>query len=151
MRYMTYQFISFHKNSLVSIESLVHIRRPWNVFCGVIICPQASQTCCDTPPFFGKDIPISKVLFTLRRGDGGDGLDNRWIHLGSLPNRKFPPGETSSVLVLARPPKKVLSSAVVCGVSQPSIVLRFMGGGKMGDESDSSGDWSYNSDNVHLL
>ena len=33
MRFMNYQFISFHKYSLVSIESFVPSRRSWNVFC----------------------------------------------------------------------------------------------------------------------
>ena len=43
-----------------------------------IICPQASQTCCDNPLFFRKDIPISSFLFILPGGDGGDeGLDGR--------------------------------------------------------------------------
>ena len=36
---------------------------------------------------------------------------------------------------------KVLSSVVAFAVSQPSIVLTFMGGVDMGDGSDGSGDW----------
>ena len=31
-------------------------------FAGGIICPQASRMCCDTPPFLGKDIPISSFV-----------------------------------------------------------------------------------------
>ena len=39
------------------------------------ICPQASQTSCDTPPLFGKDIPVLNVLFSFRAGGGGVGVD----------------------------------------------------------------------------
>ena len=43
-----------------------------------IVCPQASQTCCDTPPSFGKDIPRLNFLFCFRGGDGGgEGLGDR--------------------------------------------------------------------------
>ena len=43
-----------------------------------IVCPQASQTCCDTPPSVGKDIPRLNFLFCLRGGDGcGEGLSDR--------------------------------------------------------------------------
>ena len=76
------------------ISLLVH-EWVWNVFkflivvCGPgisfaegIVWPQASQTCCDIPLFLGKDIPIYNFLFILRGGDGGDGLENRYIHLG---------------------------------------------------------------------
>ena len=52
-------------------------------FVGGITCPQALQICCDTPPLFGKDIPVSSFLFILRDGDVGDGLDDRQIHLDS--------------------------------------------------------------------
>ena len=36
-------------------------------------------------------------------------------------------------------PTICLSSVVVCGVSQPSIMLRFVGGVEIGDGSDGSG------------
>ena len=57
---------------------------------GGITCPQALQTCCDTPPLFGKDIPVSSFLFILRDSDVGDGLDNRQIHLDSFSEWKVP-------------------------------------------------------------
>ena len=44
----------------------------------------------------------------------------------------------SSWLVLG---KNVLSSVAVCGVSQPSILLKFIGGVEIGDGSDNSGGW----------
>ena len=37
-----------------------------------IVCPQALQMCCDTPPHLGKDISIASFRFILRGGDGGD-------------------------------------------------------------------------------
>ena len=47
-----------------------------------IVCPQASQTCCDTPPSFGKDIPRLNLLFCLRGDDGGgEGLGERNYNL----------------------------------------------------------------------
>ena len=42
----------------------------WDVFVYGGGCPHASQVCCDTPPFLGKDIPILSLLF-LRGGGGG--------------------------------------------------------------------------------
>ena len=50
-----------------------------------IVCPQASQTCCDTPPSFGKDILRHNFLFCLRGGDGDvEGLGERkYIPRGS--------------------------------------------------------------------
>ena len=55
-----------------------------------IVCPQASQMCCDTPPFFGKDIPISNFIFILRGGGGGYGQDNKYIRLSSSSDSKVP-------------------------------------------------------------
>ena len=44
-------------------------------FSAGIVCPQASQTCCDTPPSFGKDIPRLNLLFIFLGGDdGGEGV-----------------------------------------------------------------------------
>ena len=65
-----------------------------------IVCPQASQTCCDTPPTFGKDIPRLNFLFSFRGGGGGVGVDGKkYILLGSSSEQN------------------VLSSVVVCVVS----------------------------------
>ena len=90
-----------------------------------IVCPQASQTCCDTPPSFGKDIPRLNFLFCLRGGDGGgEGLRGR-----------------KSILLGSSLEWNVLSSVVVGVVSQLLNVLTFMGGVEMGDGSDGSGDW----------
>ena len=90
-----------------------------------IVCPQASQTCCDTPPSCGKDIPRLNFLFCLRRGDGGG---------ERLRGRK-------SILLGSSLEWNVLSSVVVSVVSQLLNVLTFMGGVEMGDGSDGSGDW----------
>ena len=90
-----------------------------------IVCPQASQTCCETPPSCGKDIPRLNFLFCLRGGDGGgEGLRGR-----------------KSILLGSSLEWNVLSSVVVCVVSQLLNVLTFMGGVEMGDGSDGSGDW----------
>ena len=90
-----------------------------------IICPQASQMCCDTPPSFGKDIPRFNSLFCALGGDsGGEGLRGR-----------------KSILLGSSLEWNVLSSVDVCVVSQLLNVLTFMGGVEMGDGSDWSGDW----------
>ena len=57
------------------LQSLVD--GPGMFFVGGIYCPQASETCCNTHPLFGRDIPISNILFILRGGDDGDGLGSR--------------------------------------------------------------------------
>ena len=41
------------------------------------VCPQASQTCCDTAPLLGKDIPILSFLFCFLGGGGREGLEGR--------------------------------------------------------------------------
>ena len=41
-----------------------------------IVCPEASQTCCDTPPSFGKDIP-RLIFFSFLGGGGGVGIDGK--------------------------------------------------------------------------
>ena len=110
-------------------------------YVGGIFCPQASQTCCDTPPVFGKDFPIPNFLFTLRSGDGGDGQDSRWIRLGLPSEMKFSSrGEVQYTRLGLSLEKKVLSTVAVCGVTQPPIVLKFMIGVEMGDGSDGSVD-----------
>ena len=54
-------------------------------FTAGIVCPQASQTCCDSPPSFGKDIPRLNLLFIFLGGDGGEeGVgEKKYIFLGS--------------------------------------------------------------------
>ena len=44
-----------------------------------IVWPQASQTCCDNPPHFGKDIHRLNFLFVFRGGGDGVGLDGKKI------------------------------------------------------------------------
>ena len=97
--------------------------------------------CCDTLSLFGKDIPISNFLFILQGGGGGDGLDNRCIRLGSFSKTKVSSkGEVQYTRRGSSSEQKVLSSVVVCSVSQLLNVLTFMGGVEMGDGSDGSGD-----------
>ena len=66
-------------------------------FAEATIFPLASQTCCNNPPFIGKDIPISSFFFILRRGDGGDGR----------------PDGRKKILIGSSLEQKVLSSVVV--------------------------------------
>ena len=89
-----------------------------------IVCPQASQICCDTPPSFGKDIPRLNFLFCLRGGDGGgEGLGGRkYILLGSSLEWN------------------VSSSVVVYDVSQLLKALMLIGGVDIEESSDGSGD-----------
>ena len=74
--------LRFHKPVSVSAKFWSLVFGPGMSFVGGITCPQASQTCCDTP-FFGKDLPMSNFLFILRGCGGGDGPNNRYIRLGS--------------------------------------------------------------------
>ena len=46
--------------------------------------------------------------------------------------------------------KKLFSSVVVCGVSQPSMVLTFIGGVEIGDRSDGSGHWGLSSSSCRI-
>ena len=89
-----------------------------------IVCPQASQMCCDTPPSFGKDIPRLNFLFCLGGGDGGgEGLGGRkYILLGSSLEWN------------------VSSSVVVYDVSLLLKALIFIGGVDIEDGTDGSGD-----------
>ena len=89
-----------------------------------IVCPQASQMCCNTPPSFGKDIPRLIFLFCLRGGDaGGEGLGRgKYILLGSSLEWN------------------VSSSVVVYDVSLLLKALIFIGGVDIGDCTDGSGD-----------
>ena len=76
-----------------------------------IVCPQASQTCCDTPPSFGKDTPGLNFLFCLRGGDGGG---------EALGGRKY-------ILLCLSLEWNVSSSVVVYDVSQLLKALTFTG------------------------
>ena len=38
------------------------------------ICLEDSQTTCDLPPLFGRDVPKFIFLFSSRGGGAGDGL-----------------------------------------------------------------------------
>ena len=60
--------------SLINIKvlSFKFLVDRWDVFVYGRGWPHASQVCCDTPPFLGKDIPILSLLFL--RG-GGAGVD----------------------------------------------------------------------------
>ena len=49
-----------------------------------IVCPQASQMCCDTPPLFGKDLPRLNFLSSFRGGGAGVGVDGKkYVFRGS--------------------------------------------------------------------
>ena len=52
-----------------------------------IVCPQASQMCCDTPPSFGKDIPSNFLFCALGGGGVAQGLDATDGFLGTLEPR----------------------------------------------------------------
>ena len=82
--------------------------------------------------------------FLFCRGGGGgaeDGLEAKDTCLGSLESN-VPLGEISQSTCLGSAREEnVLSSVVVWGVSQPSMVLKFFWGVENVDESDGSGDW----------
>ena len=89
-----------------------------------IVCPQASQTCCDTPPLVERTFPGStsfsafvEMMAAVR--DLEEGKVSFWVH--HLNGMYY---HQSS-----------------CVVSQLLNVLTFMGGVEMGDGSDGSGDW----------
>ena len=152
VHYKIYRLIMSINIILVPSKFSSFVEGPVMSFIEGTICPHASQTCCDRPRLFGMDIPTSNFLFILRSGDGGDGLDNRWIRLGSTSEGKVSSmGEFQYLRLGSSSEKRVLSSVVVSGVSQPSLVLKFMGGVEIGDGSDGTGDWGYNSRHVHLL
>ena len=56
---------------------------PGMSFVEEIVCPHASQTCCDTPPSSGKDIPRLNFLFSFRGGDGVGVDGKKYVLLGS--------------------------------------------------------------------
>ena len=67
----------------------------WDVFAYGRGWPHASQVCCDTPPFLGKDMPILSLLF-LCGGDGGvDGGLAMGYTLRGSPDSKISLGEAS--------------------------------------------------------
>ena len=60
-------FMSLINIIVLSFKLLVDC---WDVFVYGRGWPHASQVCCDTPPFLGKDISKLSLLF-LRGGGGG--------------------------------------------------------------------------------
>ena len=68
-----------------------------------------------------------------------DWAAGKFVCIG-LPKERFFPCENSSVPVGAHPPNRKFYQ-LRCGVSEPSIVLRFIDGLEMGDGSEGSGDW----------
>ena len=80
-------------------------------------------------------------------GGGGveEGFEANDTCLGSLESI-FSSFEKSQYTRLGSPSEwKVLSSVVVCGVSLPSMVLKFIGGVEIGDGLDGSCDWGLSS------
>ena len=64
--------------SLILAQCYFLLDGPRVSFTDGIVCPQASQMCCDTPPSLGKDIPRLIILFCAPGGDGGgEGLGDR--------------------------------------------------------------------------
>ena len=63
--------------SLSVFEVLFLVDGPGMSLAEGIICPQASQTCCDTPPPFEKDIPSLNFLFSFRGGGSEVGVNGK--------------------------------------------------------------------------
>ena len=61
--------------SLINIKvlSFKFLVDRWDVFIYGRGWPHASQVCCDTPPFLGKDIPMLSLRFLCGGGGGVDG------------------------------------------------------------------------------
>ena len=57
--------------SLILAQFYFLLDGPGVSFTAGIVCPQASQMCCDIPPSFAKDIPRLIFLFCALGGDGG--------------------------------------------------------------------------------
>ena len=88
-------------------------------------------------------------LFCLG-GGVEDGLEVRDICLGSLES-KVSLEEVCQKTRLGSPSEwNILSSVVVYGVSQFSMVLKFMGGVKIGEGSGGSGDWGLYSSSCRI-
>ena len=73
-----------------------------------IVCPQASQTCCDTPPLLERTFPgstffsaFAEVMAAVR--DSVIGRRSSGVHLRI---QTFRPGEMSSRPVVARLPSR---------------------------------------------
>ena len=49
-------FFGMYMYSFSVCRVLLLSRRSWNVLCWEIICPQASQTCCDSFTYYGHVI-----------------------------------------------------------------------------------------------
>ena len=82
-----------------------------------IVCPQALQTCCDTPPSFGKDIPRLNFLFAFAEvmaavRDSVIGRRSSGVHLRI---QTFRPGEMSGRPVVARLPSRKCCRQLWCG------------------------------------
>ena len=79
-----------------------------------------------------------------RGGSGGveDGLETGDARLGSLDSNVSSGGKSQFTRLGSLSEElNVLSSVVVCGVTQPSMVLKFIGGVEMGDGMKGSRDW----------
>ena len=109
-------------------------------FCVGRTCPLVSQTWCDTPPLYGERIHLLNLLFCFG-GGGADGEHYFSTILRGSSWKVWFADMSQWILRGSSTEEKVLSSVVVCGVSQPLIKLRFMGRVEIVSGSDGSGDW----------
>ena len=74
--------------SLILAQFYFLLDGPGVSFTDGIVCPQASQMCCNNPPSLGKDIPRLIFLFCALGGGGlTQGLDATDGFLGTLEPR----------------------------------------------------------------
>ena len=80
--------LTVRKVSLILAQFYFLLDGPGMSFVEGIVCPQASQMCCDTPPSFGKDIRRLNFLFCALGGGGvTQGLDATDGFFGTLEPR----------------------------------------------------------------
>ena len=58
-------------------------------FTAGIVCPQASQTCCDTPPSVGKDIPRLNLLSIFLTTAGKELVEENIFFLAHRLNKMY--------------------------------------------------------------
>ena len=124
--YPKYKLVSTYCNKCLSRKNysswvnlsvstvLIPVWWTWDVLCWGDRLTTGFADVLQHSPFSGKDIPISNFVFILRGGGGGDGLDNRYIRLGSSSDSKvWSRGEVQYTSRGSSDEKKVLSSVDV--------------------------------------